>query len=121
MNHTINEILENMLPSLEYFERKKVLSRKEVKSIVKKRKETEYKVRGLNASTETFCECIRYEIKLEKLRRKRRKRLGIEKIEKHDHAIVSRIHHLFVRGIRKFGNDLGMWWFYFDFCAQSRS
>jgi len=110
-----------MLPSLEYFEDKNIFSQKEVKTIVKKRKDTEYKLRGLNASPETFCECISYELKLEKLRRKRRKRLGIEKIQRGDHAIVSRIHHLFVRGLRKYGNDLSLWWYYFDFCSQSRS
>jgi len=121
MNHSINEILENMLPSLQYFERKKIFSRQEVKRIIQKRKETEYKLRGLNASPETFSESTKYEIKLEKLRRKRRKRLGIDKIQKEDHAIKSRIHHIFVRGIRKYGNDLSLWWFYFDFCSQSKS
>lgn len=121
MNHSINEILENMLPSLQYFANKKIFSKQEVSMIVKKRKQTEYKVRGLNATPETFCGCIQFEIKLEKLRRKRRKRLGIEKTQKEDHAIVSRIHHLFQRGLRKYSNDLTLWWFYFDFCSQSRS
>eukprot|EP00494_Astrolonche_serrata_P030896 UN31164 len=110
-----------MIPDFNDLIEKNIFSETEIRSIIKKRREVEFKLRGLDCAVETFLGAIVYEQKLEKLRRKRKKRLGIEKRCDSDSAVISRLHHLFQRGLRKYSTNLQFWWFYFDFAIAAYS
>jgi len=48
MAEQIEELLESMVPALHELEEKKIFSAKEIKKIVKKRRDFEYKLRSCN-------------------------------------------------------------------------
>jgi len=121
MNHTIEEIMESMIPDLQDMEERSILSSVEIKTVLKQRRQFEYKLRGLGCFVETYCNVITYETNLEKLRRKRKKKLGIVKQCYSDRSIIGRIHKLFQRALRKFASDMSLWWYYFDFAAAAKS
>ena len=66
---------------------------------------------------------IEYESKLERLRRHRRKALGLggkKKKSLADYAIVRRAHFVFERAARRFKGDLRIWAQWLAFCRETR-
>ena len=101
----------------------------EIKEIIKKRTQFEYAVHRKIAQKDDFKRYIAYETALEKLRKKRKKRLGLDVapaagqkgITLSDYSIVRRIHSLYQKGLQKFKGDIDFWIQYFEWSKQVNS
>lgn len=76
MAETVHFMLEQMLPELEDLEDRGIFSSEEVKAIVARRTDSEYKLKRRIPRKADFLRYIQAEINLERLRVHRRKRLG---------------------------------------------
>ncbi|KAI8906696.1 U3 small nucleolar RNA-associated protein 6-domain-containing protein, partial [Gorgonomyces haynaldii] len=121
--------LEKQVPELQDLEERGIFSAQEIKSIVKKRTQFEYQVHRHIAKKIDFLRYIEYESNLEQLRRKRKKRLGLDKepepgksgITISDYSLVSRIHSLYQKMLKKFKGDVGLWQQYFEWARKIKS
>jgi hypothetical protein len=68
MADKVENILEKMTDELQYYIKEEIFSKKEVKKIVKERRNSEYKLQRKDANLMFFLDSIKFEIKLEKLR-----------------------------------------------------
>jgi len=68
MADKVENILEKMTDELQYYIKEEIFSKKEVKKIVKERRNSEYKLQKKDANLMFFLDSIKFEIKLEKLR-----------------------------------------------------
>ncbi|XP_065065902.1 U3 small nucleolar RNA-associated protein 6 homolog [Rhopilema esculentum] len=88
--------LESMLPELEDLEAKGIFDKNELRTIVKKRTELEYKLQRRVVEKKDFLKYLEYELNVDSLRRKRMQRMGLK--PKHTTAeigINKRMHHVF--------------------------
>ncbi|KAJ3414189.1 pheromone processing endoprotease [Chytridiales sp. JEL 0842] len=121
--------LERMLPELEDLENKGIFGKDEIKAIVKRRTAFEYAIHRRISRRADYLRYIEYEMNLERLRKKRKQRLGLnvkpEKGEKSasasDHSILKRIHALYSKALRKFPGDLALWAQYFEWSKETGS
>ncbi|KAJ3167406.1 U3 snoRNP protein [Geranomyces variabilis] len=126
--------LEKMVPELEDLQDRGIFSAEEVRSIVKQRTTHEYRIHRIIPLKADYLRYIAYEETLERLRRKRKQRLGMdnpptqEDIEngvKHsslsDYSIMRRIHGLYQKLLQKFAGDKTLWIQYFDWCRSTKS
>ncbi|KAJ3089957.1 U3 snoRNP protein [Quaeritorhiza haematococci] len=134
MGDSVHYHLERMLPELKDLEEKGIFSKTEIKSIVKQRTSFEYALHRRISKKSDFLRYIEYEINLERLRRKRKKRLGLDqtatKSDKKDNtksgpvvtvsdfSLVKRIHSLYQKTLKKFGGDEALWVQYFEWCKS---
>ena len=77
MADKVETVLEKMTDELQYYLRENLFSKKEVKKIVKERRNAEYKMQRKDASVMFFLESIKFERQLDKIRGKRVKRQNI--------------------------------------------
>ncbi|KAK2704984.1 U3 small nucleolar RNA-associated protein 6 homolog [Artemia franciscana] len=111
--------LEEMLGELEQTERVGLFSTEEVRSIIKRRRDFEYKIQRFKKRKEDYLKYIQYEISIYKLLKLRRKKTGYSfKKEEIDHAISNRIGTLFRFCVFRFQDDIKLWLSYVDFCKQ---
>ncbi|KAI9843082.1 MAG: U3 snoRNP protein [Sclerophora amabilis] len=110
--------LEQSVPELQEFERKKVFSRDEIGQIARKRSDFEHKLNARGSQPSDYARYAEYEINLETLRRKRVKRLGIKV---NSHAGQRRIFFVLDRATRKFQGDLGLWMQYIDYARREKA
>ncbi|TPX37521.1 hypothetical protein SmJEL517_g00500 [Synchytrium microbalum] len=123
--------LERMLPELRDLEERGVFSKVEIKSIVKSRTSFEYAIHRRITSKSDYLRYISYEINLEKLRKKRKHRLGLNQpankrngakgITVSDYSIVQRIHSLYQKALKKFGGDVELWVEYLNWAQEIKS
>ena len=121
MADTVQELLEDMVPELEDLARKRIFSDKEIKEIVKKRRDFEYKLKRRESQKSEYLRYIAYETTLDKLRNLRKKRLGYGKKSKSsvsDFSMQKRLHFIFDRMLRKWKGDVALWTQYIDFCVD---
>lgn len=114
--------LESMLPELEAMERLQLFTQDEVRRIINKRKEFEYKMQRGTKFKEDLLNYIRYEWDLLiviKNKAKKDKNFG-EKRDKVAFSVIKHIQKLFTDALTKFGGDVKIWLSYVDFCVQSR-
>eukprot|EP00794_Sanderia_malayensis_P009213 gene9213-10187_t len=105
--------LEGMLPELEDLERTGIFNRTELRTIVKKRTDLEYKLQRRVVEKEDFLKYLQYELNVDSLRRKRAHRLGLKtKYSVAETGIIKRMHYVFQ-------NDLKLWMQYIDFCKKT--
>uniref|UniRef100_A0A0K8SC87 U3 small nucleolar RNA-associated protein 6 n=1 Tax=Lygus hesperus TaxID=30085 RepID=A0A0K8SC87_LYGHE len=112
--------LEYMLPELETMEKIELFNKDEVRRIIKKRKEYEYKLQRGAKFKEDLLNYIRYEwdllvvIKNKTLADKSYapKRNNVA------HSVSQHIQKLFTDALRRFGSDVKVWLSYIDFCVQ---
>ena len=74
MADKVETVLEKMTDELQYYLRENLFSKKEVKKIVKERRNSEYKMQRKDASVMFFLESIKFERQLDRIRAKRVKR-----------------------------------------------
>ncbi|KAJ9659631.1 U3 snoRNP protein [Neophaeococcomyces mojaviensis] len=98
--------LEQSVPELKEFERKKIFSPEEITSIAKKRSDFEHQINARGSSPTDYAQYAEFEINVDLLRRKRVKRLGIRATA---HSGQRRIFFVFDRGVRKFPGDVKLW------------
>lgn len=98
--------LEQSVPELKEYERKKIFTTDEITAIAKKRSDFEHKINSRGSSTTDYARYAEFEINVDALRRKRVKRLNVKSPA---HNGQRRIFFVFDRGTRKFSGDLGLW------------
>ncbi|KAL3943295.1 MAG: hypothetical protein SGBAC_002623 [Bacillariaceae sp.] len=133
MAEHVQESLDRMVAPLRDLMDRQIFSETEIKTIVERRRESEYLLRRVAARKADFLRYIKAEQDLERLRQirtKQRKRdhlksqIPDEQSQKQhigDVHIVQNLHLLFVRAIRKFRSDLSLHLLHADFCKQMKS
>ncbi|KAI5212272.1 hypothetical protein E4T38_00696 [Aureobasidium subglaciale] len=108
--------MEQSVPELQEYERKKIFSREEITSIARKRSEFEHLLNTPGAATPAdYARYALYEMNLDTLRKKRSKRLGIKSTA---FAGQKKIFFVLERGVRRFQGDMGLWMQYLEFCRK---
>ncbi|KAH0543977.1 hypothetical protein FGG08_001744 [Glutinoglossum americanum] len=110
--------LEQSIPELQEFERKKIFSKDEITSITKKRSDFEHKLNARGSQPSDYARYAEFEMNLESLRRKRVKRLGIKS---NNHSGQRRIFFVLDRATRKFHGDLGLWMQYIEYAHKEKA
>lgn len=135
MAEQVQASLDQMVAPLRDLIDREIFTETEVKSIVARRRESEYLLRRRAARKVDFLRYIEIEQKLEELRKLRteqkrrdhrkshRSDEEVTKEEQHigDAHIVQLIHLLFVRAIRKFRSDLSLHLLHVDFCKEQKA
>lgn len=98
--------LEQSVPELKEYERKKIFTTPEISAIASKRSDFEHKINARGSSPTDYARYAEFEINVDALRRKRVKRLNVKSPA---HNGQRRIFFVFDRGTRKFPGDLGLW------------
>ena len=93
----------------------------EIRQIVNERRDYEYKLVGRSPKKVDYLNYITYELKLESLRKIRKKKLGIKKSSSSDYVYLRRIHFIFDRALRRFRYDLDMWMKWVEFSLRTNS
>ncbi|OJJ51426.1 hypothetical protein ASPZODRAFT_138521 [Penicilliopsis zonata CBS 506.65] len=110
--------LEQSIPELKEYERKKIFSKDELSSIIKKRSDFEHKLNSRGSQPVDFVRYAEYEMNLDLLRRKRVKRLGIRAA---GFSGQRRIFFILDRATRKFHGDIGLWVQYIEYARQQKA
>ncbi|XP_028395280.1 U3 small nucleolar RNA-associated protein 6 homolog [Dendronephthya gigantea] len=114
--------VEGMLPELEEMERLELFTKDEIKCIVKRRTAFEYKLQKRIVQEADFLRYIQYELNLDLLRKRRKKKCGIqEKILPGEAVFIRKMHFLFQSAVKKFSSDVKLWLQYIEFCKQAGS
>ncbi|KAG1662062.1 hypothetical protein FOA52_005309 [Chlamydomonas sp. UWO 241] len=122
MADTVQYLLEESIPELEDYEKKGYFSRTELKAIIQKRQDFEYRLKRRAALKTDYYRYIEYELRLEELRRLRKQKLGIQgKKSIAETAIVKRVHFIYERASRKFKSDLQLWLDWLAYCKKTKS
>ena len=98
--------LEQSVPELKEYQRKKIFSSPEISSIARQRSDFEHKINARGSTPADFARYAEFEINVEALRKKRVKRLGIKSTV---HSGQRRIFFIFDRGTKKHPGDVGLW------------
>jgi U3 small nucleolar RNA-associated protein 6 len=121
MAETVQRRLEESVPELQQMERVGLFSETEVRCVVRRRKEFEYKINRRKKAKEDYLRYIQYEINLLSLVRTRRKRLGYEfKKEDIDYTICRRIARIFKEALIRFRSDANLWITHLEFCKTAQ-
>ncbi|KAJ5891087.1 U3 small nucleolar RNA-associated protein 6 [Penicillium subrubescens] len=110
--------LEQSVPELKEYERKKLFTKDEITSIIKKRSDFEHKLNARGAAPIDFVRYFEYEMNLENLRKKRVKRMGIRTA---GHSGQRRIYFILDRATRKFHGDLNLWIQYIEYARKQKA
>lgn len=126
MADKVEAVLERMTDELQYYIKEGLFSKKEVKKIVKERRNSEYKLQRKDANLLFFLDSIKFEKQLDRLRGKRVRKQAIvdtgkQKSHMADHAVKKRIMHLYDRATRKFKLNIALWKEYLEFLVHNRS
>ncbi|CAG8509378.1 159_t:CDS:10 [Ambispora leptoticha] len=120
MAETVQYYLEQMVPELEDLEQKKLFTKAEIKLIIKRRTNFEYSLERIQPQKMDFLRYIEYEMNLEQLRKKRKKRMNIKgKTTISDYAIPRRIYQIYDRALIKFKGDVALWLQYIEYAKTS--
>ncbi|GAX82298.1 hypothetical protein CEUSTIGMA_g9727.t1 [Chlamydomonas eustigma] len=122
MADTVQHLLEESIPELEYYQAKGYFSKFELKQIIMSRQNHEYRLKRRAAMKQDYYRYIEYEQKLEELRQYRKQKLGFKgKKSSHEVTIVKRVHFIFERAARKFKSDVQLWMDWLEYCRRSKS
>ncbi|KNC50398.1 U3 snoRNP protein [Thecamonas trahens ATCC 50062] len=121
MADTVQYLMEKMLPELQDFRMRGYFNEEEIGKIVATRSDFEYKLKRRAPDRVTFVRYLEYEANLEKLRRRRRKKVGLPSgfRSKADSAYLRRVHSIYTRLLRRYPGDVDDWARYFAFCADN--
>jgi U3 small nucleolar RNA-associated protein 6 len=111
--------LEQSVPELQEFARKKIFTAAEISSITSKRSDFEHILNARNSTPADYARYAVYESNLDSLRKKRCQRLGIKGTK----AFSGQRTIFFVmdRAVKKFPGDLGLWMQYIQFCQKEKA
>lgn len=110
--------LEQSVPELKEFERKKIFSPDEISKIARQRSDFEHKINARGSTASDYVRYAEFEINADALRKKRVKRLGIKGTT---HSGQRRIFFVFDRGTKKHPGDVGLWLQYIDYAKKQQS
>lgn len=119
MAEIIQERIEDRLPELEQLERIGLFSHAEIKAIIKKASDLEYRIQRRALCKEDFINYVQYEINLLELIQRRRSRIGYSfKKDEIENSIVHRVQGVFRRASAKWKDDVQLWLSYVVFCKK---
>lgn len=119
MAEIIQERIEDRIPELEQLERIGLFSRAEIKAIIKKASDLEYKINRRNLHKEDFISYVQYEINLLELIQRRRARIKYSfKKDEIEYSMVHRVQGVFGRASAKWKDDVQLWLSYIVFCKK---
>ncbi|XP_054989731.1 U3 small nucleolar RNA-associated protein 6 homolog [Sorex araneus] len=119
MAEIIQERIEDRIPELEQLERIGLFSHAEIKSIIKKASDLEYKIQRRTLFKEDFINYVQYEINLLELIQRRRARIRYSfKKDEIENSIVQRVQGVFRRASAKWKDDVQLWLSYIVFCKK---
>ena len=126
MADKVEAVLERMTDELQYYLKESLFSKKEIKKIVKERRNSEYKLQRKDANLLFFLDSIKFEKQLDRIRAKRVKKQAIidtgkQKNHLADHAVKKRVMHLYDRATRKFKLNISLWKEYLEYLEHQRS
>ncbi|ORY48118.1 hypothetical protein BCR33DRAFT_58854 [Rhizoclosmatium globosum] len=124
--------LEKMIPELEDLEQRGIFTKAEIKEIVKRRTAHEYAIHRRIGRRADFLKYIEYEINLDRLRKKRKIRLGLDANQDEvdneakkklgftlsDYSLTKRINGLYQKALKKFSGDVELWVQYFEWAKS---
>lgn len=119
MAEIIQERIEDRLPELEQLERVGLFSHAEIKAIIKKASDLEYKIQRRALCKEDFINYVQYEINFLELIQRRRAHIGYSfKKDEIENSIVHRVQGIFRRASSKWKDDVQLWLSYVVFCKK---
>ncbi|KAM6163324.1 U3 small nucleolar RNA-associated protein 6 homolog [Rhynchocyon petersi] len=119
MAEIIQERVEDRLPELGQLERIGLFSRAEIKAIIKKASDLEYKIQRRALFKEDFINYVQYDINLLELIQRRRARIGYSfKKDEIENSIIRRVQGVFQRASAKWKDDVQLWLSYVVFCKK---
>lgn len=119
MAEIIQERIEDRIPELEQLERIGLFSHAEIKAIIKKASDLEYKIQRRTLIKEDFINYVQYEINLLELIQRRRARIKYSfKKDEIEYSIVHRVQGIFGRASAKWKDDVQLWLSYIVFCKK---
>jgi U3 small nucleolar RNA-associated protein 6 len=125
MSDKIRFYLEKSVAELEDLDRKGLFTKPELSTIMKKRTDFEHRINSRTCKVNDFIKYAEYEMNVEKLRRKRVKRLGKKTGPKitgvSDYAGPKRVLFIYDRGTRRFSGDISLWLLYIEFAKQEKA
>ncbi|KAL7066735.1 hypothetical protein ACR3K2_28030 [Cryptosporidium serpentis] len=121
MADKVQRVLEDMVPELLDLGKREVFSSMEIRNIIERRRDFEYKLASKTPLLGDFLEYLEYEYKLERIRFARTRKLNLKKRTIGDYSIIRTIHFIFKRALRRYSNDEKLWLQYIDFCLKSGS
>lgn len=117
MSNRTRYYLEQCIPELDDLVEKGLFTKAEISKIMKRRTDFEHRLNSRGSSTSDYIKYIAYETDVEKLRKKRLKRIlqagRTNSIS--DWSIENRIAFIYQRGSNKFPGDLKFWAMYLNF------
>ncbi|CAM9692111.1 unnamed protein product, partial [Chrysoparadoxa australica] len=125
MGDAVQATLDGFVPILLELQERGIFAADEVKSILKRRRDSEYALRRHKARKRDYLSYLEAEMNLEQLRQLRRTRLvrqGVKlKTDSIDYAGAKHINAIFDKAILKFPGDINIWLQYLDFASQQGS
>ncbi|KAK2808349.1 hypothetical protein FQN50_004734 [Emmonsiellopsis sp. PD_5] len=110
--------LEQLVPELKEYEKKKIFSKDEIASILKKRSDFEHRINATGPKPLDYARYAEYEMNLDTLRRKRIKRLGVKSAA---HSGQRRIFFILDRATKKFHGDTSLWMQYIEYARKQKA
>jgi len=121
MADSVQELMEAMVPELKELVEHKVLSQAEVRALVKKRTDFEYRLRRRAVDIRDFRQYVEYETALDGLLRKRKARIGVKRGKAAKFSCSRQIHFIFDRAVKKFKANTELWMEWVAFAKQDGS
>lgn len=124
MAEKVRYYLEQSVPELEDLQKKGLFDKREITMIMRRRTDLEHRIQGRGSTGRDFLKYGEFEQNLEKLRKKRYKRLskaGLvdRKPSVSDWSGVRRILFIYDRGTNRFPNNLDIWSNYLTFAKEN--
>lgn len=119
MAEFVHRQMEEMIPELEQMQRVGIFTPNEVKVLVKKRRNFEYKLVQKQKQKKFFLSYAQFEICLLELITSRRKKINyVFKKKDIEYSIVDRIHRIFRACTIRWPHDLNLWLSHARFCVK---
>lgn len=106
--------MEQSVPELQEYERKKIFTREEIMNISKKRSNFEHQI-NMRPQPSDFARYAQYEMNLDALRKKRCKKHGVKATA---FTGQKKIFFILDRAVKRFQGDMGLWMQYLEYCKK---
>jgi U3 small nucleolar RNA-associated protein 6 len=123
MVETVEQRLEQFVPTFEQLISLDIFKRHEVQAIIQRRRVFEHSLHSKNARLDAYLKYIEYETAVMQLTNQRKIERNIDSNERllSDHDWPRHIRSIFTRATHHFSNDLSIWNLYIDFCQRTHS
>nr|CCA26124.1 U3 small nucleolar RNAassociated protein 6 putative [Albugo laibachii Nc14] len=120
MAEMVQHAMEQMIPELDDFLEKRLFTNEEIHQIVEKRRTFEYMMKRIPLRTIDGLRYIEFELNLNALQTRRKKRLGLKKKSVGDFSGLRRIESIFDRLLFKDRGNIDLWVQYIDFLKAEK-